>query len=86
MPNIEKVPFQTNNAGCYQNTMLILLLPCLSYAHGKEVSPPYPHKTQDGKSVLDAHLAPSMQLITSWCKEGTYKNTYKNTYKKIHKL
>ena len=26
-------------------------------------------ETQDGKSVLDAHFAHSMQVVLSWCKE-----------------
>jgi hypothetical protein len=71
MPYIEKITFQSDNAGCYQNTMLMLLLPCLSYANGIEISRLIHTETQDGKSVLDAHFARSMQLITSWCKEGT---------------
>ena len=44
----------SDNAGCYQNSMLLLLVPYLSYAHGIRVSRIIHTETQDGKSVLDA--------------------------------
>ncbi len=73
LPNIDQIILQSDNAGCYQNTMLMLLIPYLSYAHGIEISRIIHTETQDGKSVLDAHFARSMQrIIISWCKEGNY--------------
>jgi hypothetical protein len=72
LPNIDQKILQSDNAGCYQNTMLMLLIPYLSYAHGIEISRIIHTETQDGKSVLDAHFARSMQRIISWCKEGNY--------------
>jgi ABC-type uncharacterized transport system YnjBCD permease subunit len=75
LPDTEKIIFQSDNAGCYQNTILMLLLPYLSYAHGIEIARLIHTETQDGKSVLDAHFAWSMQGIISWCKEDIYKLT-----------
>ena len=33
LPNIDQIILQSDNVGCYQNTMLMLLIPYLSYAH-----------------------------------------------------
>ena len=63
LPNIDQIILQSDNAGCYQKTM---------YAHGIEISRLIHTETQDGKSVLDAHFARSMQHIISLCKEGNY--------------
>ena len=72
LPNIDQIILQSDNVGCYQNTMLMFLIPYLSYAHGIEISRIIHTETQDGKSVLDAHFARSMQHIISLCKEGNY--------------
>lgn len=42
--------------------MLITMLPLLSQAHGIEIVRFIHTETQDGKSVLDAHFARSMQV------------------------
>jgi len=73
LPNIEQILLQSDNAGCYQNTMLMLLISYLSYAHGIEIYRIIHTETQDGKSVLETHLARFMQRIISWCKEGNNK-------------
>ena len=65
LPNIDQIILQSDNAGCYQKTM---------YAHGIEISRLIHTETQDGKSVLDAHFARSMQRIISWCKEVVKPN------------
>jgi hypothetical protein len=70
LPEFDKVTLLSDNAGCYQNKLLMLLIPLLSYAHGIQISRFMHTETQDGKSVLDAHFARSMQVITSLCKEG----------------
>jgi hypothetical protein len=68
MPSIEKISFQSDNAGCYQNTMLFIMcfLLFLSYAHGIEKSRLFHTENQEEKSSLNAHFARSMQLITSY--------------------
>ena len=70
LPEFNKVTLLSENAGCYQNTLLMLQILLLSYAHGIQISRFLHTETQDGKSVLDAHFARSMQVITSLCKEG----------------
>jgi hypothetical protein len=68
MPSIEKISFQSDNAGCYQNTMLFIMcfLLFLPYAHGIEKSRLFHTENQEEKSSLNAHFARSMQLITSY--------------------
>lgn len=71
LPVFSKVTLLSDNAGCYQNTLLMLLIPYLAFAYGTNITRFLHTETQDGKSVLDAHFARSMQVITSWCKEGS---------------
>jgi len=56
-PQIRKVIFQSDNAGCYQNSMHLYLFPYLSYIHGIQIDRFVHTETQDGKSLLDAHFA-----------------------------
>lgn len=69
-PHIKKIILQSDNAGCYQNVSHFYMIPYLSYVHGIEIVRFIHSETQDGKSVLDAHFARSMQAIYAWCKEG----------------
>ena len=59
LPNIDQIILQSDNAGCYQTYPMLM-------------SRIIHTETQDGKSVLDAHFARSMQHIISLCKEGNY--------------
>lgn len=71
LQTFSKITLLSDNAGCYQNTLLMLLIPYVAYTHGTNITRFLHTETQDGKSVLDAHFARSMQVITSWCKEGS---------------
>ena len=70
LPFIEIIYLLSDNAACYQNTMILHVLPYLAYAHELQISRFIHTETQDGKSVLDAHFATSTQKIYSYCKEG----------------
>ena len=70
LPFIEIIYLLSDNAACYQNTMILLVLPYLAYAHELQISRFIHTETQDGKSVLDAHFATSTQKIYSYCKKG----------------
>lgn len=69
-PSIKTATLQSDNASCYQNSTLTLLILFLSYTHGIDIAKFIHTKTQDGKSVLDAHLrdARAMQIIIAYCK------------------
>lgn len=73
LPQLTNVMLVSDNAGCYQNSMLLLLVPYLSYAHGIRVSRIIHTETQDGKSVLDAHFARATQAIMDWVRAGKKK-------------
>lgn len=50
--------------------LLPLVLPYLSIAHEISVTRIIHTKTQDGKSVLDAHFAKAMHVLVTWVIEG----------------
>lgn len=56
LPSIKSIALQSDNATCYQNALVMLLLPYLSVTHGIEVTRFIHTETQDGKSVLDTIL------------------------------
>ena len=64
LPEFSKIILRSDNAGCYQNTLLMLFIPYLAYTHGKKITRFLHTEAQDGKCVLDAHFASSMQGIT----------------------
>lgn len=67
-PQLTNVMLVSDNAGCYQNSMLLLLLPYFSYAHGIRVTRIIHTETQDGKSVREAHFGRATQVIMGWVK------------------
>lgn len=69
LPQVKRIVIQSDNASAYQNTLLPLLFPYLSVVHGILVSRFIHTETQDGKGVLDAHFARSMQVLRSWVRE-----------------
>lgn len=70
LPHIKTITLQSDNATCYQNALVVLVLPFLSVTHGIQVSQFIHTETQDGKSVLDAYFARSMGVLKMWLKEG----------------
>lgn len=74
-PAVKDIVVLTDNAGCYQNTSLLLLLPYTSLAHGVKISAILHTDTQDGKSQLDAHFGRFQHLIDRHVAEGTF-NSY----------
>lgn len=70
LPHISTIVLQSGNASCYQNALVVLMLPHLSVAHGIRISRFIHTETQDGKSVLDAHFARSMGVLKLWLREG----------------
>jgi hypothetical protein len=69
-PHITTVFLQSDNASCYQNTVLLMLIPYLGFAHSLCIRRYIHTETQDGKSVLDAHFARSTQVVYEHCKAG----------------
>ncbi|GMF29003.1 unnamed protein product [Phytophthora lilii] len=70
LPHITRITFLSDNATCYQNWLIPLILPYLSHVHGIDVVRIIHTETQDGKSILDAHFARAMEHIVEWVKEG----------------
>lgn len=70
LPSIKAVTLQSGDAACYQNALVMLLLPCHSVTHGTQVTRFIHTETQDGKSVLDAHFARPMGVLKMRLKEG----------------
>lgn len=60
--DVKKIVFISDNATCYQNTLIPLLLPFLSFVYKVEITRYLHTETQDGKSTLDAHFARAMQV------------------------
>ncbi|KAI9560512.1 hypothetical protein GHT06_011445 [Daphnia sinensis] len=67
-PHITTIFLQSDNASCYQNTVLLMLIPYLGCAHSLYIRRFIHTETQDGKSVLDAHFARSTQVVYEHCK------------------
>lgn len=70
LPHIKRVTLLSDNATCYQNTLLPIVLPFIGNNYGIQVSRFVHTETQDGKSVLDAHFACASKLLKLWVKEG----------------
>ena len=69
-PRLTTIYLQSDNASCYQNTMLLLLIPYLAFTYSLCIRRYIHTETQDGKSVLDAHFARCTQKVYEYCKEG----------------
>ncbi|OWZ09832.1 hypothetical protein PHMEG_00017405 [Phytophthora megakarya] len=54
LPHVSTITVQNDNASCYQNVLMILLLPI----------------TQDRKSMLDAHFARTMKKVHRYVQPG----------------
>jgi hypothetical protein len=62
---------QSDNASCYQNITLLLLIPYLAFNYSLCIRLYIHTETQEGKSVLD-HFASCTQKVYGYCKEGNY--------------
>lgn len=71
MPHLKKISLLSDNAACYQNTMMLILIPKIGLAHGIIIIWWRKTETQDGKSVLDGHFAIASKIIIDWVKEGS---------------
>lgn len=69
-PRLTTIYLQSDNASCYQNTMLFVLIPYLAFTYSLCIRRYIHTETQDGKSVLDAHFARCTQKKYEYCKEG----------------
>lgn len=69
LPSINCITLLSDNATCYQNWLLPLIVPYLAWIHGITIKRIIHSETQDGKSVLDAHFARAMQTLIEWVKE-----------------
>jgi hypothetical protein len=70
LPTIITISVQSDNASCYQNALVIALLPVIGAVHGIHVERFIHTDTQDGKSMLDAHFAQAMKKIRTYIQQG----------------
>jgi hypothetical protein len=70
LPTIITISVQSDNASCYQNALVIALLPVIGAVHGIHVERFIHTDTQDGKSMLDAHFARAMKKIRTYIQQG----------------
>ena len=57
LPHIKTVTLQSDNAGCYQNKELLLLIAILNTQNDIRITRYIHTETQDGKGLIDAHFA-----------------------------
>lgn len=69
LPMTSQIVVQSDNAACYQNSFIPLMLPIISIAHGIPISRFIHTETQDGKSMLDAHFAQAMRIVKSYVQQ-----------------
>ncbi|EFX81178.1 hypothetical protein DAPPUDRAFT_102749 [Daphnia pulex] len=86
-PRLTTIYLQSDNASCYQNTMLLVLIPYLAFTYSLCIRRCIHTETQDGKSVLDAHFARCTQKVYEYCKEDSGKgcNRLRNGRNKAEK-
>ncbi len=61
LPQVRSLHFLSDNARCYQNLSLPVMLPFIVRSHGELCLKTFLHsETQDGKSLVDAHFAMAM--------------------------
>lgn len=70
VPAITSVIVQSDNASCYQNACVALLLPIIGAASGIQVLRFEHTETQDQKSSLDAHFAQAHGKVKRFAIQG----------------
>lgn len=70
LPHITSIILQSDNASCYQNAVLPVVLPLLGAANGLTVSRFIHTEAESGASDLDAHIARALQRISVWVDHG----------------
>ena len=72
LPTVRNVHVLSDNAKCYQNNVLPVILHFIVASHGSLRLSPFVHtETQDGRSLVDAHFAIAMKYINSFvCNYG----------------
>ena len=68
LPFITEVILQSDNAHCYQNSSLLVAIAVLNdkFKNKIFVSQFIHSKTQDGKTILDAHFATAMRHLATF--------------------
>ena len=67
LPSVRNVHLLSDNAKCYQNNILPVMLPFIVNSHGLLRLRTFIHtETQDGKSLVDAHFAIAMKYVNSF--------------------
>jgi hypothetical protein len=61
LPEFSKITLLSDNAGCYQNTLLMLFIPYLAYTHGTEITRFLHTETQMGNVCW-------MHILRAQCK------------------
>ncbi|OWY94385.1 hypothetical protein PHMEG_00035905 [Phytophthora megakarya] len=69
IPGMKRLVLQSDNATCYQNILIPLVLPYFSAAYGVYMVRFIHTKSQNGKGILDAHFAGSMGVLWAWVRE-----------------
>ncbi|PXF48898.1 hypothetical protein BWQ96_01240 [Gracilariopsis chorda] len=70
LPKVKEVVAISDNATCYQNTRLPIILPFIAKAKGFSVLRFMHTETQDGKSMVDALFAIALQHVSKIVVEG----------------
>lgn len=70
LPRVKEVILHSDNAGCYQNHLLPVLLPFLCKANGFRLHSYMHGETCDGKGPCDAHFSIGMSRVCSFCRQG----------------
>lgn len=70
IPENTEVVLLSDNAGCYQNSTLPIMLPFIARSNGLTAVKFLHTETQDGKSLVDAHFATSMRHVNKYVARG----------------
>lgn len=62
-PAINKVLFQSDNAGQYSNSLIPVIVPFICKAYGVQLVSMVHSETQDGKGAAEIHFATAMRHI-----------------------
>lgn len=68
---VKKVYVLPDNARCYQNKLLPVMLPFITKTHGFQLIMLLHSETQDGKSLVDAHFAVAMMHVCRHVDKGS---------------
>ena len=66
IPTVRSFTLLSDNARCYQNDVLPVMLPFISKHHGLSISSFIHSEMQQGKSLIDAHFAPAMMHMNRY--------------------